>query len=307
MREWEFKERGGVIGSKDKLIIQKINEERKQAHSTRQNLYKLLEKEIGVPVISFFTSFVYPVGIENSDVGMLQEALRKSDLSKGFALFLSSPGGDALAAERIINVCRAYSGTKKYQVIVAGMAKSAATLICLGASEIIMSETSELGPVDPQIVIKEGNSVKRFSIYKLVESYKELFEAAVTTQGRVEPYLQQLANYDEREITHFQSILELTKDITIKVLKDGMLKDDEEDKIEEKIKIFLTPERAKIHERPIYAREVKSCGLKVRVEDLRSKFWSTVCELYVRLNNYVSHNDIAKCIESKDYSFIAKI
>lgn len=78
------------------------------------------------------------------------------DLSKGLIIMINSPGGDGLAAERIINVCRSYSGTGEYQVIVPGKAKSAATMVCFGASAIYMSPTSELGPVDPQIVIVDN-------------------------------------------------------------------------------------------------------------------------------------------------------
>jgi len=35
---------------------------------------------------------------------MLEGVLQKCDLKKGFALLVSSPGGDALAAERIFNL-----------------------------------------------------------------------------------------------------------------------------------------------------------------------------------------------------------
>ncbi|GAH14065.1 unnamed protein product, partial [marine sediment metagenome] len=40
------------------------------------------------------------------------------DLSKGLALIINSPGGSGLAAERIINVCRSYSGTEEFWAIV---------------------------------------------------------------------------------------------------------------------------------------------------------------------------------------------
>ena len=87
----------------NKLIYQTVQEEQFQGHETRRKLYEDLEIKIGMPVISFFTSFVYPVSIEDSDVDMLQGIFQKTDLSAGLTLFLSSPGGNALAAERIIN------------------------------------------------------------------------------------------------------------------------------------------------------------------------------------------------------------
>ena len=291
----------------DKLVIQQVAEEQYQGHSTRKQLYLELEKAMGVPILSFFTSFRYPVMLEDSDADVLEGVLQKSDLSKGFALLLSSPGGSGLAAERIINLCRSYSGTGKYDVIVPGKAKSAATMICLGASKIIMSKTSELGSIDPQITYVEDGQVKRFSVYNIVKSYDDLFSKAVKERGNLQPYLQQLTNYDSREIAEFRLALSLSEDIAIKALKTGMFSSISKEEIKRRIKIFLTPEKVKTHGRPIYAQDALNCGLNIEIKNLKEKFWSTVYELYVRLSNFVSTNNIAKCIESKDYSFRAKV
>lgn len=56
----------------DKLLIQQVAEEQYQGHSTRRRLYVELEKEVGLPIISFFTSFKYPVMLEDSDADMLE-------------------------------------------------------------------------------------------------------------------------------------------------------------------------------------------------------------------------------------------
>lgn len=258
---------------------------------------------LGAPVISFFTSFKYPVMIEDDDVDMLEGVLQKCNLSDGFYLLLNSPGGDGLAAERIINICRSHSKTDEYKVIVPGKAKSAATMICLGASEIIMRKTAELGPVDPQIVLEN----KRFSVYNLVKSYKELFKKAVAEDGNLEPYLQQLDKYDAREIEEYKSACSLSRDIVIKALKTGMLHTMDKSEIEEYIEIFLNPEEVKVHGRPIYADDVEICGLNVDTKDSEDEFWDIIYELYYRLNTAVSNNHITKLIESEDYSFQASI
>jgi hypothetical protein len=293
----------------DKLVIQQVLEERLQGHSTRKHLYLELEKEIGIPIISFFTSFTYAVMMEDNDADMLEGVLQKCDLSKGFALLLSSPGGSGLAAERIINICRSYSGKGEYTVIIPGKAKSAATMISLGASKIIMGKTSELGMIDPQVVVKkEEEEPKWFSVYNIVKSYQELFGKAVKEKGNLQPYLQQLANYDAREIAEYRSALSLSEDIAVKSLEAGMLSGLIKGEIKKKIEIFLTPEKGKkVHGRPIYAQDALDCGLKTEIRDVKEKFWSVVYELYIRLNNYVSTNNVAKCIECKDYSFRATV
>jgi hypothetical protein len=289
-----------------KLIVQRIAEERRQGSSTRKELYSELEQELGLPVVSFFTSFRYPVMIEDSDADMLEGILQKCCLDNGFALLISSPGGSGLTAERIINICRSYSGNHNYIAIVPGKAKSAATMVCFGASKIIMGHSSELGAIDPQqLIVEEDKQTKWFSVYNIVSSYRRLFKQAVEVKGNLQPYLQQLANYDEREIAEMESVLEFSEDFAIKTLKSGMLARYSYKKIREKIGIFLTPREMKVHGRPIYAAEARRHGLKVEVADVRSRMWMLVYELYVRLNDFVSNDNIGKCIECKDYSFRA--
>ena len=288
------------------LIIQQVMTEQNQGHKTRRRIFVELEKELKRPVVSFFTSFRFPVMIENTDSDMLEGVLQKMDLSQGLILFISSPGGDGLAAERIINVCRSYSKTGEYWIIVSGKAKSAATMICFGASKIIMGATSELGPIDPQLTTSQSGVVKRFSVYNVVESYDDLFSRAVREKGNLQPYLQQLANYDEREIKEFRAALSLSADIAIRTLASGMMKGLPNSVIKKKIEIFVTPKRTKAHGRPIYRKEASKCCLKIEPKDVKDKFWGLVYELYIRTNNFVSKK-ASKCIESKDHAFFAGI
>jgi ClpP class serine protease len=232
---------------KSQLVIQKISKEQAQGHETRGDLFSRIEKIINRPVVTFFTSFRFPVMIEDSDAAMLEGILQKIDISKGFALVVSSPGGDGLAAERIINICRSYSGTGDYWAIVPAKAKSAATMICFGSNKILLGTTSELRPVDPQVAVQEGETVQRFSACNIVGSYRDLFDRAVKEKGNLQPYLQQLNNYDEREIKEFQTAIELSEDIAVRALKTGMLGGMADAEIKKKIEMFLTPKKKKAH------------------------------------------------------------
>ena len=244
--------------------------------------------------------------IDDSDADLLEGVLQKTDVSRGFALLISSPGGDGLAAERIINVCKAYSGTTEYSAIIPGKAKSAATMICLGASQLIMSETSELGPIDPQYIQQDENGKPEiYSAYNLVTSYKKIFEKAIKHQGRMEPFLQALSGYDAKSIEECLSQLELSQNIAIKALQNGMYKGMDETKIQEKIKIFLVPEETKVHGRPIYYKDIDGLDLNIEMKGVKDELWLLIYELYLRLNIYVSINNVGKCIESETYSFPA--
>lgn len=295
------------MDDESKLVMEKVLHEIGQGHDTRKDLYTKINELLGKPVIAYFTSFKHPVMMDDEDADMLEGLLQKCDLSNGFYLLLSSPGGDGLAAERIINICRSYSATGEYGVIVPGKAKSAATMVCLGSSEILMGKTSELGPVDPQIVLEENNAPKVFSVYNLVKSYKSVFNNAVASEGNLEPYLHQLSSYDAREIEEYTSVCSLSKDIVIKALKTGMLKAFEEEEIKDKMEIFLTPKTVKVHGRPLYYDDIKECGLNIEMQDLKSELWKLIYELYYRLNKAVSYNNTAKIVEDENHNFFAKI
>jgi len=62
---------------------------------------------------------------------------------------LSTGGGDADAAYRIARCLKARY--EKLTVLIAGLCKSAGTLVALAADEIIMTESGELGPLDIQL------------------------------------------------------------------------------------------------------------------------------------------------------------
>ncbi len=232
-------------------VLGRVEEEQMQGHTTRQKLYRELEIELGRPIIAYFTSLARPSMVEDTDADVIEGVLQNMDLSKGFALFISSYGGYGEAAERIINVCRSASATGEFWAIVPGKAKSAATMVCFGASKIYMGASSELGPIDPQLTIIEEGRRKTFSVWNIVRSYEDLFDRAVNEQGNLEPYIQQLQRYDYREIKEFEAAIDLAEDIAIRSLKSGMMKGKTITAIKKQIEIFLTPQRAKSHGRPI--------------------------------------------------------
>lgn len=289
------------MSPRKKTVFSEIMMEVDQYPSVRCDLIKKIREKLGRTVVTFFTSFDYSVMIQDNDADMLEQVLQATDINNGLVIIISSPGGLGLAAERIINICRSYSDTSDYWAIVPSKAKSAATLICFGAKKIIMSDTSELGPVDPQISLKDesGNS-RIYSLCSIVKSYESLFRSAVRIkQGRLEPYLQQLANYDHKDIAEYKLAIELSKDISIKALKTGMMRGLTLKKIENMIKIFLTPETTKTHGRPIYADDASKCGLNIESINVRDDLWELINKLYVRSNYYVSHK-ASKCIETAE-------
>jgi len=146
--------------------------------------------------------------------------------------------------------------------------------------------------------------MKRFSLHNVVQSYDALFRRAVKAKGNLEPYLQQLANYDEREIREYRAAIELSEDIAIKALGSGMMRGASKSRIRSKAAIFLTPQQTKGHGRPIYRDEAVAAGLNVEALDAGSELWQSIYELYIRTDNFVSTR-VDKCIETEEHSFVA--
>lgn len=277
-------EETGALYPKRRFLIQKLQEEE-----------KFKDKKI----VTFFTSFKYPVNIEDQDAILIEEVLINTDLTnKGLLLVLNSPGGSALAAERIINVCRKYSNDN-FEVLVPNKAKSAATMICFGSNKIWMSSTSELGPIDPQTFINVNNQMERVGMTYIVENYDQLFKKACECKERIEPFIQQLGRFDSRLIEEYRAVLALSPDIAIKSLKKGMMSSISENQVKKDIKPFLKPQETKVHGRPIFIEQAKRCKLNIEEIDIKSDIWQSVWDLFLRTDNIVN-NRCAKIVESDE-------
>ncbi|MGA2173256.1 MAG: hypothetical protein ABSG82_09665 [Sedimentisphaerales bacterium] len=122
-----------------------------QGWELRKPLIEKIQSLLKGKVVVFFSSFFDEEAmLSDRDAEMIESILSTEHTGGKLILILNSAGGSGMAAERVVNVCRAYS-KGDFEVIVPHMAKSAATLICFGASCIHMSPTAELGPVDPQV------------------------------------------------------------------------------------------------------------------------------------------------------------
>jgi hypothetical protein len=77
------------------------------------------------------------------------EGLKCLEPGKAVAVLLHSPGGHAPTAYQIGRCLQRHCG--EYSVVVPRYAKSAATLLALGASTIYLADAAELGPLDVQL------------------------------------------------------------------------------------------------------------------------------------------------------------
>src|SRR5215472_2419380 len=82
--------------------------------------------------------------ISGDDVLPLYQCLRRAERVDRLDLVLHTTGGKLVSAHRLWQLLRAYGD--HLSVLVPYMARSAGTLLCLGAQEIVMGPLSELSP-----------------------------------------------------------------------------------------------------------------------------------------------------------------
>lgn len=121
---------------------------------TRQSLIKEIERITTTTLICYVAT---EPQIERTDVVALVDLLHNIVPGTPIDLLLNSPGGNIDAAEKLILLIRKRAGAAPVRVIVPDYAKSAATLIALGANAIVMSDSSELGAIDPQVELPDSN------------------------------------------------------------------------------------------------------------------------------------------------------
>lgn len=116
----------------------------------RKNLIAKIEKERGSKVLCYLTGDRrgLETRIHPEIQTMFYEHLQACQGEK-IDLFLYSTGGVTMAAWGIVSLIREFC--KTFSVIVPFKAHSTATLICLGADEIVMGKLGQLGPVDPSV------------------------------------------------------------------------------------------------------------------------------------------------------------
>jgi hypothetical protein len=139
-------------------------------------------------------------------------------------LIIHSGGGDIDAADKLMSLVRAKIGTGSLRVIVPDMAKSAATLMAIGADSIVMSDSSELGPIDPQINLTDGQgNTIRHSVQSYLDAYQQHSATLRLTPGDV-PSAIMLSKLEPATVKLFEAVRMRAQKCAEDQLKSGMLR-----------------------------------------------------------------------------------
>ena len=165
-----------------------------------------LEAEMGSPIW-----LIIQKGTHDLPTGSLNDTLldaflaRRSELrmGSGAILVIDSPGGEAESAYQLSRLFQRHCGG--FVAVIPRYAKSAATLVVLGANAIIMGTDAELGPLDVQITdvqaerygsaLDEVQALERINAAALNQIDQTMLMLLPRTQKKIEFLLPHVMSY----------------------------------------------------------------------------------------------------------------
>lgn len=283
----------------------------------RRDLLKALEEKAPTGTkasyISFFCSEAAGASMDSGDIPAMGDILMSIGDVDQLNLIISGPGGDGTVAEKIIELCRAYC--KQFRVIVPNRAKSAATIVALGADEIVMGYCSELGPIDAQVVTIVGGVPHWISAQSFIDSRVSLeskFADAVKKGDDPRAILQQIAVLDAPYIDHCEKLMDFSRTVASKYLERHMFsgikpKADRDKAVQNVLTKLSSVGTFKVHGRMIDGNAAKT-DLKLNVSLLGKDdpLWSDVWHYYIRADVALAAGGSAKLIESRNESLSSR-
>lgn len=238
----------------------------------RQSIIRQYEELTGARLIVMLDA------VFNHGTTFIEELLVGANPAQPLHLLLATPGGDGEVAVRLVRSMQARCS--ELTIIVPDMAKSAGTIMCLGANQILMGAGSDLGPVDPQLPIGQG-----------LVGAKEIEQAVADAEARVAAspntfplYAGLLSDVNMIMVQQARSATARTYSLIDEALACRGLDETQRATLAESIKGPLIDE-AKAHGATVGPETAAALGLPVTLADPDSEQWQLIWALWTRYFN----------------------
>ncbi len=282
-------------------IFQRIIEERSSvgARRARESIIKRIQEKTGRKLIVYVASMTHPMAsIVPHDIPIFEDLMRVSSGATKADLMINSPGGFANTAEKMLIMCRARF-TDEFNVIVPNFAKSAATMIAVGADKISMGYLSELGPVDPQIPVPLPAGQVQFVPARTYLDGLDMIRERIQKGEPPQVYLPILSQIRPEMIKLCEEAIDFSEEFLKKWLPVGALKKNL-GKVDQLIEALVSGTKYKSHGQVIDYKAAKELGLNVELIEPQSELWSLIWELYLRETHSLNENPTAAKIFETD-------
>jgi ATP-dependent protease ClpP protease subunit len=260
----------------------------------RQSMIRRIEAEGSARLLCYVSGRAG--GIDRDDTAGFMEILHNVRPGQPIDLLLHTRGGDVDAAEKLINLVQATVEGSALRIIIPDFAKSAGTLMALAADTLLMSDSSELGTIDPQIWSTDGRGHEIcHSVLAYIDAYKRHADALKTNPD--DPVAKtMLSKLDPTTLRNYEAIVNRARTFA-------------EDQLKRKGRNFssiasalLDTNRWPSHGQMVKWQDAREIGLDVTYLPPRGTQWQSYWRLYCLLRMAV--NDRQNIFESTDASLI---
>jgi hypothetical protein len=236
----------------------------------RRKYLKRLSEKTGRVTILYYSGFQQQPGapanaisVTPADMTGFMETCANLDGNRDLDLFLHSPGGDPDAVEQICEYLR--TRFDHIRAVVPLNAMSAATMIALGADEILMGAHSQLGPIDPQLTVVMPEGPRTYS----AQAIKDQFALAVEQckdPNTINAWLPILRSYAPGLLAACDHAAERAKKIVADALRDHMFASESnpQEKATEAADWFGDAEEFLSHGRPVRRELAREHGIVIK-------------------------------------------
>jgi hypothetical protein len=280
-------------------ILNELNQHQDQLLK-RQGLIKRIEELLTTRygasnrLISYVFRFGHPrSSMASNDIASLADVLKSVSGAEQINIVLHSPGGDGTIVEKMVDMCRSHlsGNNQKLRVIVPNIAKSAATVLALGADKILMGYCSELGPIDPQVPISVSGLTQWVSALAFVQARDDLMQQIAEASEKNKPIaglLQQIAGLNIPFTVEMQNWINFSEKTAETLLDKYMLRSKfseaslRKKKAEEIATKLLSKQLFPVHGQFIDGPTASQLELEVELLDKSDVLWDRIWEYYIR-------------------------
>lgn len=281
--------------------------------SIRRKYLKELSDYTGRNSILYCTAFTQKgappelLSVTEEDVqGMMEVSFGLE--KKPVDLIIHSPGGSPEAAEGIVEYLHAQF--PEVRVVIPQIAMSAATMIACSGSSILMGKHSNIGPVDPQIIINEQSGPTSNPAKAIIDQfYKALDEL---NDPNKQAWALMLNQYGPSLITQCENYIKMSENLVRDWLERFMFRKEKDptkkDLIVDRISRYLSDHsNFNSHGRHISREKAKEIGLLIEDLEKDQRLQDLVLSVFHATTHTFSMSPACKIIENQNGKAFIKI
>lgn len=266
-----------------------------------------LERLSNSDVIVFCSEFTNEV--DNIMKEVIEMNVSPKQKHKNLSFILTTNGGGLTPVIRIVNILRHYY--KNIDFYIPDHAYSAGTIFCCSGDRIFMDYNSVLGPIDPQVLSKDGSHF--VSALGYLDKLNELLEKS-QNNTITKPEFMILKDFDLGEWHELEQARDLASDLLSEWLPKYKFKDWDVHKVtKKKVTLKEKKDRAikiaedlsnnnkwKSHGRPINREELGKIKLKIDKMEENKELYNSIKKYNSIMIDYMQKHGFESFIQTRE-------